>query len=182
MRARGVAVGLAVLGLSILPLNGSAAAPADEGSRVCTWGGTPAAPTGTFTISPGVTNFPSAGPLQFSATGPLAGDGPCAGTMTFRGIVDAGGTCSALVFEGKVEGLPGVASFYGPGALGLVHEFLYDNRGDIVGSDQPQVLTVGNATDPQHPAFTACETPEGITEGSFSSTVELYPSYGTGLS
>ncbi len=174
MRVRGVAVGLAVLGLSLLPITPSAAAPPNQGSRVCAWGGTPAAPTGVITVSPGVTNFPSAGPLRFSATGPLAGGGPCTGAMTFRGIVDAGGTCAALVFEGKVEGLPGVASFYGPGALGLVHEFLYDSRGDIVGADQPQVLTVGNATDPDHPAFTACNTPEGFTGGSFSSTVELF--------
>jgi hypothetical protein len=146
---------------------------------LCTWGGTPAAPTGTFTISPGVTNIPSPGPLDFSATGPLAGGGPCTGTMTFRGIVDAGGSCPALVFEGdKVDGLPGVASFYGPGALGLANELLYDKDGNVVGSDQPQVLTVDNLTDPDHPAFTGCDVPEGITSGTFSSTVELYPSYG----
>ncbi len=62
MRVRGVAVGLAVLGLSLLPITPSAAAPPNQGSRVCAWGGTPAAPTGMITVSPGVTNFPSAGP------------------------------------------------------------------------------------------------------------------------
>jgi hypothetical protein len=137
---------------------------------LCTWGGTPAAPTGEFTISPGLTNLPSAGPLAFRATGVLGGGGECTGRVTFVGIIQPGATCSALVFEGRVKGLPGVARFYGPGIGGLVHEFLYDKHGNIVGADQPQALT----QDEQHSRITDCATPEGFTHGRFSSVIELW--------
>jgi hypothetical protein len=75
-----------------------------------------------------------------------------------------------------VLGLPGVARFWGPGAFGMVQEFLYDRAGNVVGSDQPQVLT--NANQEGSPAFTACDTPEGFTHGNFSSIVELYGQVG----
>jgi hypothetical protein len=148
------------------------AAPARAGTTVCTWGGTPAAPTGQLTVTPGTKNTPSTSPQRFRAWGPLAGEGRCRGIMTFEGTLAAGATCFAQNFEGRVRGLPGVARFWGPGAFGVVHEFLYDRAGNVVGSDQPQVLT--NATEPGSPAFTACGTPEGFTHGNFSSIVELY--------
>ncbi|HEY4397900.1 MAG TPA: hypothetical protein VGO28_09520 [Acidimicrobiia bacterium] len=142
-------------------------APAASAATICTWGGTPAAPTGTVTITPGVTNTPASGPLRLRATGELGGG--CAGTMTFTGQVDAGSSCAVIQFEGTVKGLPGVDRFWGPGLFGLVNELLYDKTGNIVGADQPQVLTRDN-----QPHLTDCATPEGFHGGTFSSTVELY--------
>jgi len=92
--------------------------------------------------------------------------------MTFEGTLATGSSCFAQIFEGRVRGLPGVVRFWGPGAFGVVDEFLYDKGGNIVGSDQPQVLT--NATDERDPLFLDCGMPGGFTEGNFSSTVELY--------
>ena len=178
MRARVTVIALAVLALSMTPAATGQASPPDGGSRLCTWGGTPVAPTGRVTVTPGATNTPSAGPLELYATGELTGGGPCTGTMTFRGVAEAGATCTATVFDGKVNGVPGIATFHGAGAAGLVHEFLYDHHGNTVGSDQPNVLTPANATDPDHPAFSNCNTPEGFTGGTFSASVELYASYG----
>src|SRR6266540_3090838 len=87
----------------------------DGSSAFCTWGGTPAAPTGRFTFSPGLTQFtPSSGPLKFYATGELSGGGPCQGQMVFKGVAEPGATCP---------------------------EFVVDRDGRIVGSDQPQALT-----------------------------------------
>ena len=173
MRFRRVTVTLAALAVSLVPMASSHAA-SEGGARFCTWGGTLANPTGRVTITPGVTNIPSTEPLNLFATGELTGGGRCTGTMTFRGIVEAGGSCPYLVFKGKVQGVPGIASFYGPGALGVVHEFLYDKDGNVVGSDQPQVFTVENSTDPDASPVSACRSPEGFTGGAFSSTVELY--------
>src|SRR6266571_9145225 len=65
-----------------------------QASTTCTWGGTPAEPTGDVTISPGVTNTPPAGPLVFKATGDLAGDAGCTGQFTFIGQMNAGATCA----------------------------------------------------------------------------------------
>jgi hypothetical protein len=137
---------------------------------VCTWGGTPAATTGTFTIKPGLTLTPSAGPLRFVATGPLEGGAGCEGKLTFDGVIHAGGTCAAQEFEGTVRGLPGVARFWGPGGAGVVHEFLYDKDGNVVGADQPQVLS--GAT--RGSELSDCNTPAGFTQGDFSSVVELF--------
>jgi hypothetical protein len=125
------------------------------------------------TIKPGTTNTPSSGPLSFRAWGPLVGGGPCHGqTMTFRGTLDKGASCFTQVFRGRVEGLSGVSRFYGPGVLGQVQEFLYDAAGNVVGSDQPQVVT--SSTNVDDPAFMHCGTSEGVTHLDFSSTVELY--------
>lgn len=164
-----------VLGGLVL-LAGPGAVPAPAATSTCTWGGTPLAPTGSLTVSPGTTNTPATGPLDFRATGPLAGERPCSGrTMTFEGTLATGSSCFAQVFEGRVRGLPGVVRFWGPGAFGVVDEFLYDRAGNPVGSDQPQVLT--NAIDESDLLFLDCGTPNGFTEGNFSSTIELY---GTG--
>jgi hypothetical protein len=72
MRARLTAIAIAVLALAIVQATASRAAP-DRGTLVCTWGGTPHAPTGVITFSPGVTNFPSTGPVEFTATGEPGG-------------------------------------------------------------------------------------------------------------
>src|SRR2546423_15690641 len=68
-------------------------ASAGQGETVCTWGGTPAAPTGVATFSPGITNTPSTGPIQFTATGVLAGSG-CTGKLTYTRYFEPGHTCA----------------------------------------------------------------------------------------
>src|SRR6059058_3502506 len=83
-------------------------ASAGQGETVCTWGGTPAAPTGVATFSPGLTNTPSTGPIQFTATGPLGGSG-CTGKLTFTGSFEPGATCAVgTAFHAKATGLPPV--------------------------------------------------------------------------
>src|SRR4051812_32549982 len=89
-------------------------APPPPGA-VCTWGGTAAAPTGTFAITPGLTNVPLARPAAFSAPGELAGDPGCTGMLVYKGQIDAGGTCSFNTFEGKAQGIPTVTDFAGVG-------------------------------------------------------------------
>jgi hypothetical protein len=160
------------------PGRAAPAAPVDtrpeREAMVCTWGGTPAATTGTFTIKPGLTLTPSAGPLRFVATGPLEGGAGCEGKLTFIGVIHAGGTCATQEFEGKVRGLPGVHRFWGPGGvLGVLNEFLYDKDGNIVGTDQPQVLSGINRGGSE---LSDCNTPAGFTDGDFSSVVELFGS------
>src|SRR3954453_3572073 len=77
---------------------------AAHAATTCTWAGSFANPTGTFSISPGVTMVPSAGPLAFRASGVLAGGSRCHGTMTFVGDMAAGATCEFAKFEGRVYG------------------------------------------------------------------------------
>src|SRR5881275_216037 len=84
----------------------SASPTTAQASTTCTWGGTPDAPTGTFTLSPGATNTPSTGPLDFKATGDLGGG--CTGKLTYDGVFDTGTTCLAATFHVRVRGLPGV--------------------------------------------------------------------------
>ena len=67
-------IAVMALAAACLALAGGGPASA-QASTTCTWGGTPAAPTGTFTVSPGLTNTPAPEPLKFSATGVLAGAG-----------------------------------------------------------------------------------------------------------
>jgi hypothetical protein len=167
-RALGVLVGGAALLVAVLPPVGSNAAE----PTVCTWGGTPAETTGTLEIDPGLTLTPSNDPHEFTATGRLDGGPDCSGRMTFDGVIHAGATCANQVFEGKVRGLPGVKRFFGPGAAGVVHEFLYDGGGNVVGADQPQVLSgVGKEEGSE---ATDCNTAEGFTHGIFSSVVEIW--------
>jgi hypothetical protein len=138
-------------------------------ATLCTWGGTAEATTGVVTLTPGVRAVPAAEPLKFVATGPLEGGGRCSGTMTFDGELNAGSSCAYSWFEGTVRGVPGVESFWGEGGV-LVHEFLSDADGNLVGSDQVQILTgVGSGS-----KASDCNTPEGFTDGSFSAIVELY--------
>lgn len=168
MRGRATIGALAIAAVC-LTTAGSGAAPR-QAIQVCTWGGTPDAPTGEVTLTPGVNTTPSAGPLKLLATGPLAGGGRCKGTMTFDGEAEAGATCAHSMFDGRVKGLPGVARFRGPGIANLVHEFLYDRKGNIVGADQPVLLL----QDDEHSHAADCATPEGFTKARFSSTIELW--------
>jgi hypothetical protein len=166
MRSRTILT-VITLAVASLAASGLAAAPATA-AKVCTWAGTPAEPTGTFTIEPGVTNVPSGGPLKFRASGPLGGE--CSGTATFTGQLDAGATCAFAEFEGRVEGLPGVVRFWGKGSL-LVPSLLYDRAGNVVGQENAQIVTEAtglHAID--------CAGAEGFTGGwpaMFSSVLEL---------
>lgn len=141
-----------------------------QAATTCTWGGTPAEPTGTFTLKPGITNTPSTGPLAFKATGDLAGDAGCTGKLVYDGEFDAGSTCLAATFHVRVKGLPGVVRAEGS-ADNLVPApaLLYDASGNVVGTELAQIVTEDNA-----PHYTDCTTPDGYTAGSFSSVVELF--------
>jgi hypothetical protein len=166
MRVRGVVlVAVAAATVGSLGQPAGAAIPQD-GVRICTWGGTPVAPTGRFSFDEGLTNTPSTGPIHAVATGALAGGPGCSGTVTFEGDFAAGSTCNAFTIAGTVAGLPSVARFQGAGGVVSV-DVLFDRAGNIVGFDQPQVLTpdnVAHATD--------CNG-DGFKAGTFSSTVEL---------
>src|SRR5438105_4471550 len=85
---------IAVIALAAASLTsaGLGAAPASA-ATTCTWGGTPAEPTGTFEFPrQGLTNTPASKPLPFTATGPLGGG--CSGTFTFKGQANALSTCA----------------------------------------------------------------------------------------
>jgi hypothetical protein len=136
------------------------AAPAQAASGgTCTWAGTPLAPTGTFSVSPGVTNIPSSGPLKFVATGRLGGGPGCHGTMTWVGQLDAGATCPYSTFRGRVFGLPGVARFVGHGSLDVPSQ-LYDRKGNLVGFENAEITTQTNSSH-----FLDCATPQGFRGG-----------------
>jgi hypothetical protein len=164
-----VTVAALTLGAAWLALLGGGA-PAVQASTTCTWAGTPAAPTGTFTLEPGITNTPSTGPLAFQATGDLAGGPACTGKLTYVGEFDTGSTCVAATFHARVKGLRGVVRAEGT-ADNLVPApaLLYNADGNVVGSETAQIVTADNA-----PHYTDCTTPDGFTGGSFSSVVELF--------
>src|SRR5436305_12889114 len=83
-------------------------ASAGQGETVCSWGGTPAALTGVATFSPGLTNTPSTGPIQLTATGPLGGLG-CTGKLSFTRYLEPGHTCAGYTpFPAKATGSPPV--------------------------------------------------------------------------
>jgi hypothetical protein len=172
MKTRPIALAITIAAVCLVLPSGSPAAV--KGTTACTWGGTPLAPTGVITLSPGVTNIPSTGPVQFTATGELAGDEGCTGKLTFTGYLDAGTTCAVPTpFHAKAEGLPPVKrAEAGPGVSGSQPVLLYDEHDNVVGSEQAQFLT--SATDSNDPAFMNCGTPEGITTAYWSDTVELY--------
>jgi hypothetical protein len=168
-RARAVTGIIAVAAVALISAVGGAA-PA-QASMTCTWGGTPDAPTGTFTLSPGATNTPSIGPLDFKATGDLGGG--CTGKLTYDGVFDTGTTCQAATFHVKVKGLPEVVRAAGT-ADNLVPApaLLYDRNDNVIGSEIAQIVTKNNL-----PHYTDCETPTGFTggwPGMFSSVVVLF--------
>jgi hypothetical protein len=142
-----------------------------QAATTCTWGGTPVDPTGVVSYpGQGPTNTPSTGPLAFTATGPLAGG--CSGTLTYRGTQGAGSTCELGPFEARVTGLRGIVRAAGEGIAGLVPALMYDKSGNVVGSENPQVLTSGE--EERNFAFQNCNSPEGFREGNFSSVIELF--------
>jgi len=127
------------------------------------------------TFSPGVTNTPSTGPIQFTATGPLGGSG-CTGKLTFTGSFEPGATCAVgTAFHAKATGLPPVTRVEGqPSIAGTGPVLLYDAHGNVVGSEQAQFLTtLANESDP---GYLNCNTPQGLTEAFWSDTIELFAS------
>jgi len=168
-RARLTAIAIAVLALAVVQPTASRAAPA-RGALVCTWGGTPDAPTGVFMASPGITNTPSTGPVEFTATGELGGGEGCTGRLTFRGVLDPGTSCLvAMPFLATATGFPPIKYAEGTiGAVGTAPVVMYDADGNVVGSEQAQFLTdVLDDSD--------CNTPEGLTRANWSDTLELFP-------
>jgi hypothetical protein len=170
MRPRAILAVTAIAAASLMA-GGWGATSAQATTSTCTWGGTPDNPTGRVSYTgQGITNTPSTEPLPFIATGPLAGD--CSGTLTYRGLQGTGSTCAFGPFEARVKGLPGIVRAAGDNAVGLVPALLYDTRGNVVGSENPQVLTSG--TEEQNLGFTSCNSPEGFKDGNFSSVIELF--------
>src|SRR5437667_11874310 len=102
-------IAVAVVALALVQATASRAAP-DRGTLVCTWGGTPDAPTGVITFSPGVTDFPSTEPIEFTATGELGGGEGCTGVLTFRGVADPGTSCLVgMPLHATATGCPPIA-------------------------------------------------------------------------
>lgn len=132
----------------------------------CTWGGTATDPTGTFTISPGLTDTPSTEPSTFLVSGKLAGDPGCSGTLRYVGQIDAGSTCAVSTFDGAAKGLPGVRTFAGVGILSLGPGRLYDRDGNVVASENANINTTDNA-----PHVTDCNAPPGFRGGNFHSVI-----------
>src|SRR5207253_9159569 len=116
----------------------------------------------------GITNTPSTEPLPFIATGTLAGG--CSGELTYRGVQATGSTCAFGPFEARVIGLPRIVRAAGDNVVGLVPALLYDKSGNVVGSENPQVLTSGT----EQNLVASCNSPEGFKEGNFSSVIELF--------
>ena len=152
-----------IAAVAVTGVLGAASAPAHAGT-VCTWGGTPAAPTGQNRNTPGITDTPSTAPISFHATGPLGGG--CRGRLTFDGQMDTGTTCGLITFHGVARGLPGVVRFAGTSVAGVAPARLYDRAGNVVGSENAQFLT--NAP------FTECLTPQGLERNNFSSVIVLF--------
>ena len=169
MRPRAIVAVTAIAAASLVA--GGWGAASAQATTTCTWGGTPANPTGeVWYTGQGITNTPSTEPLPFVATGPLAGG--CSGTLTYRGVQGTGSTCAFGPFEARVIGLPRIVRAAGDNVIGLVPALLYDTHGNVVGSENPQVLTSG--TEEKNFGFTNCNSPEGFKEGNFSSVIELF--------
>jgi hypothetical protein len=167
MKLRAIVAVTAISAASLMA--GGWGAASAQASATCTWGGTPAEPTGkVWYAGQGITNTPSTEPLPFVATGPLAGD--CGGTLTYRGVQGTGSSCAFGPFEAKVTGLRGVVRAAGDNLVGRVPALLYDKAGTVVGSENPQVLTSGT----EQNLVTSCNSPEGFKEGNFSSVIELF--------
>lgn len=167
MRVRGlgvVVVAAVVLLVGMSP--GALAASHPAAGATCTWGGTTTAPTGTFTISPGLTSIPLPRAAAFHVTGALAGGAGCTGTLTYDGQIDASGTCSFSTFEGRAKGIRGVTDFAGVGIGPFGPARLYDRAGNVVASENADINTVANL-----PHYGDCLTPSGFTGGNFSSVI-----------
>jgi hypothetical protein len=164
--------GRAKIAVAIAAVAVATTAEQAHAAKTCTWAGTHVAPTGTFWVTPGVTNTPSGGPLKFKATGVLGGGAGCHGTMTWVGQLDTGATCPLSTFRGRVYGFPGVRRFVGRGGAGDVPSQLFDRKGRLVGVENADIMTQAN-----FPHTTDCTTPQGFTggwPGMFSSVITRF--------
>lgn len=161
MKSKVATASAALVGAVVLS---AGAAPA-HAATTCTWGGTPAAPTGRAVNTPGVTSTPSKTALRFHATGVLGGGPGCRGTVRFVGGMDKGASCALISFHARVYGLPGVRSVAGTSVSGVAPARLFDRAGNVVGSENAQFLT--NAP------FSACNTKQGMGTINFSSVIVL---------
>lgn len=142
-----------------------------EDAAVCTWGGTAADATGTFTVEPGLRTVPATTPIEFTVTGDLAGPSPrCAGTMTIHGFDIPGSRCAFGFGAAEVLDVPGLASSLSVGALHYNRQVLFNADGRIVGGADIEVASSGLAE-----LRAGCESEAGVTTGKFSSVVTLYP-------
>jgi len=132
----------------------------------CDWGGTADAPTGTFTVHPGLTNTASTAPARFKATGELSGDDGCTGTLTYVGKLEAGGTCASNTFKGVAKGLPGARTFLGTGLVSFGPARIFDRHGNVVASENTSLNTTDNAAH-----VTDCNTARGFRGGNFHSVI-----------
>jgi hypothetical protein len=90
--------------------------------------------------------------------------------VKFDGQIDAPASCLLpLSFEGTVDGLPGVARWWGKGNLD-VPSYLYDKAGNLVGVENAQIVSQDNVSQ-----FTNCTAPGGFTgPATFSSNIVLF--------
>jgi hypothetical protein len=103
--------------------------------------------------------IPSTRPVDFVATGELGGAPGCQGTVRFVAEITPGSTCALATFDGRVEGLPGVARFFGQGSL-MVPSRLFDASGRLVGFENANIITPANA-----PHTGDCLTAHGFEGG-----------------
>jgi hypothetical protein len=158
----------AALLLAGLTVSGATAAP--SGPNICTWGGTPLDTTGTFTVKPGLTNTPSTEAAKLHAIAPIECTDGYSGKASYMAVTPPGSTCAFSTFEGKVTGIPGADQAIGVGPVGLITHNFYDKDGNLVGTDQGQVLS--GATEGGSEA-SDCNTEKGFTKGFFSTVIEL---------
>jgi len=169
MRARTMIAATAVAtAVAAAGLGGTAA----QAAITCTWGGTPAEPTGwvEYTGAQGLNNTPSDRALPLKATGPLGGG--CSGSFTYKGEQNALSSCAVGTFEAAAIGITGVAYSAGVSGAGLVPANLYNRKGELVGQEHPQLLTDG--VEEENLGFMSCNTPQGFMGGKFSSVIELF--------
>lgn len=142
-----------------------------DDAAVCSWGGTVADATGTFTVDPGLRTRPATTPLEFVVTGELAGPAArCTGTMTVHGFDVPGSRCAFGFGTAEVQGVPGVETSLSVGALHYNRQTLVNAEGRIVGEADIEVASTGIVE-----ARQACESEAGVTAGRFSAVLTLYP-------
>src|SRR5437867_10515532 len=121
--------------VGLLVLTGFVPAHAGAGAAVCIWGGTETAPTGTFTVHPGLHTALTPTPIHFEVQGDLAGASPrCTGNMTLDGTLIPGASCTLTIGYAEVGGVPGVVSDTNVGVTFAIRGPLFGPDGSIAGS------------------------------------------------
>lgn len=147
-----------VLATSGLPSHGAPGA-------ACSWGGSPGAETGVFTVEPALRAAPAEVDLAFTATGELAGDDArCTGVLTFRGKLWEGASCRGFINSGIADGIEDVAAYLDGGGA--------DSQGVLYapGRSTRPVATFNALVFPTPELVSTCAT-VGLAGGAFSSVV-----------